>query len=847
MAAALEDQLDDAPSSWKRAGVLLRAFGRLPAVLALEWLEAVLHGTRPCGVFGQDLRFAARSLRKSPVFAVVSVSLIGLGVGAVTAVFTIFDQVLLRPLPYPAQDRLTYLTNGSHNGATLRGMDGIEAFDLWVAARNEQVNFTRNAAEPLRLTSVDVTPSFFTMFGARPALGRILVEGDLTARSVAVLTHSAWVSVWGSDPGVVGSTIQLNAEPVTVVGVLDASFVVPERLVPRDVQVFRPMNWEDPLLADPGYHAHGIAARLAPAVRLSDAQAQMDRLAASLFEQDLLATRRPVTWPLVPLRDGTVDDARGGLALLLGSVGLLLIVACANVALLFMARGISRVREMSVRRALGAGTRVLVGQLVTESLLVGLLGGLFGVGLAALSLAGFRSWIGDLPRADAIVLDARVLLFTVALSAATALLFGLIPALRSLGEDVSARLRESGRTVTEGRAVRWARSGLIVGEVGVSLVLVTLAGLLLRSFLEVTSRDPGLDAEDVWVVPLNLPSVSTSDEYRQRLDRVLTALESLPAVQTATYGMEMPFEFVGGNNCCWAQRTATIDVVDARPSDGLLTYLHPVSEDFFVTLGTDLVAGTGWRAVEEEVDELPVVLGESLALGHFGSVDAAVGQELQFNRGRVRVVGVAEPTAHYGLDQTSPGAMYLPVGAIPFAPDRATFAIKARAAGPDLVQSIRAAIWSVEPALPVPVVERLQVWIDDSSGVRRLGSALSSVFGAIALLLAAGGLYGTLLYAATQQRRELGIRIALGAGRGRIQGEVLRRGLGLTVVGLAIGLASASYLGRLLESFLWNVSPTDPMSLASASVVLIAAAALASWLPAYRASRTDPLEVLRAD
>jgi hypothetical protein len=332
------------------------------------------------------------------------------------------------------------------------------------------------------------------------------------------------------------------------------------------------------------------------------------------------------------------------------------------------------------------------------------------------------------------------------------------------------------------------------------------------------------------------------------MNAVLAAVESLPDVRSATYGMEMPFEFVGGSTCCWGQRTATVDVAEPGPTDGLLTYLHPVSEDFFATLGTDLVAGTGWRTADAELDELPVVLGESLALGHFGSAAAAVGQELQFGGGRVRVVGVAEPVAHYGLDQTSArGDMYLPLEALPFDAGRATFAIEARESAADLAQSIREAIWSVEPALPVPAVERLQTWIDDSSGVRRLGSALSGVFGAIALMLAAGGLYGTLLYAASQRRRELGIRIALGAGRARIQGEVLTRGLGLALAGLVIGVPAASYLGRLLESFLWNVSPADPTSLVVASLVLIAAAALASWLPAYRASRTDPLEVLRSD
>jgi hypothetical protein len=331
---------------------------------------------------------------------------------------------------------------------------------------------------------------------------------------------------------------------------------------------------------------------------------------------------------------------------------------------------------------------------------------------------------------------------------------------------------------------------------------------------------------------------------------VLAAIESLPMVESASYGIEMPFEFVGGGTCCWGQPTATLEAVDVV-REGQRTDLHPVTENFFETLGTRLVAGGGWTAADARVGELPVVLGESLAIAHFGSAAAAVGKELQFNGGRVRVVGVAESTAHYGLDQTRRQAMYLPIEALPFNDDRVTFAIKARESGresgAEIVEAIRTAIWSEEPTLPIPNVERLQAWIDDSAGVRRLGSALSAAFGAIALLLAAGGLYGTLLFAASQRRRELGIRIALGAGRGRIQGDVLASGVGLALIGLGIGVPVALYLGRLLDDFLWNVSPSDPAALIGAALVLVVTAAAASWLPAYRASRTDPVEVLKSD
>jgi putative ABC transport system permease protein len=847
MAAALEDQLRSAATRMSASRAVLRALWRLPGVLAVEWLDVARGANRSHGIFAQNVRFAARTLRNSPTFTWVSVLLIGLGVGAVTTVFTVVDHVLLRPLPYPDQERLAYLTNGSHNGPTLRGLGDIAAFDLWTAARAEQANLVRADSEPLRIQSVEVSTPFFAMFGARPALGRVLVAEDATDRSVAVLTHAAWTSVFGADPRVVGSTIRLDGEPVAVVGVLEEGFVNPEILVGRDAQLFRPMDWDDPMLQERGFHAHRVAARLAQGVDLAGAQAAIDRLFADLRERELLTTTRNEPWPLVPLQEVTVRGAREGLVLLLASVGLLLLVACANVALLFMARGISRVREMSVRRALGARTGTLLGQLVAESLLVGLAGATIGIVLARGGLAGFERWIGGLPRADAIVLDLRVLLFTTALSLATALVFGLAPALRSLGQDVNAELRASGRSSTEGRGVRWVRSGLIVGEVGVSVVLVAVAGLLLRSFLTVTSQDAGIDPDGVWVIPLNLSGNETPEQARRRMDAMLAAIETVPGVSSATYGIEMPFENVGGSTCCWSGRTSPDEIVDQR-RDGVLTFYHAVTSDFFETLGTGLVSGSGWSAGDPVSEPFPAVLTESLAIQHFGSARSAVGRELRRGRdGLVRVVGVAEPTLHYGLDQELHDGMYLPVQALSSSVFSFTFAVRLSGDGGSPVAALRRAIWSADPDQPVPSVEPLEAWIDASTGVRRLSSALSSAFGVVALILAAGGLYGTLLYAASQRRRELGIRIALGAGRRQIQSDVVAGGVGLAVLGLLFGIPAAIYLGRLLEDFLWNVAPTDVSTLVTAATVLLAAAALASWLPAYRASRTDPLEVLRAD
>ena len=501
-------------------------------------------------------------------------------------------------------------------------------------------------------------------------------------------------------------------------------------------------------------------------------------------------------------------------------------------------------REMSLRRALGAGTRILLGQLALESLLLGLLGGLVGLGLAHVSLAGFGRWIGELPRGEAITVDLRVLAFSILLAGAIGVAFGLLPALKTIGRDLDLgqQLHESDSASTEGRTTRWIRGGFIVGEVGISLVLVAFAGLLLQSFLAVTARDPGLDPQNVWVTRPNSQGIDETEEYVSRMERVRIALEALPDVEFATYGAEMPFEHVGGGaRCCWGQLTARDE-----GGEEIWTEIHPVAEDFFATFRTKLLAGSVWDREIAALEPRPVVGNEELAIRLFGSAATAVGREVTSGRERVRISGVAEPTLHYGLDQPVREALYVPVEAVPF-PLSATFAMRITGTGDGFAARVREAVWSVEPDLPVPNVVPLSTWIDDSSGMRRLESSLSGTFGAIALLLAASGLYGTLLYTASQRRRELGIRMALGASRRRIQSDVLGRGLLLSGVGVALGVPSALLLGRLVQSWLWEVSPSDPATLTGASIILLTTAAVASWLPAYRASRTDPVEVLRAD
>lgn len=856
MERTLADLVGAAPTAWARLRVAGRAVLRLPVVIAVEWLDWLgitgamgapgRRGIRE-GMMGDAMRslgFTVRSLGKAPTFTTAAVLLIALGVGVVTTVFTVVDHVLLRPLPYPAAERLVYLTNGSHNGPVLDRLDEVEAFELWTATSTSDVNLVRPDGDPLRLRRLETTPDFFTLFAARPLLGRLIVDADRDRVGIAVLSHALWRDVFGADPDVVGSTMRIDGEPIEIVGVLGDDFVHPTAV--GDLPDFyRPIDWTNPGLENPGYHAHSISARLAPGVSLEQANQRIDQL-----ETDVAAAypeyyaEGPQDWPLVNLHANTVEDVRGGLLLLLGAVGLLLLVACVNVAHLFMARGLSRTREMAVRRAMGAGTWNLLGQLSMESLVVGLAGGAGGLLLAQGALAFFRRWTLELPRGADAALDVRVFLVCFALAVLAAMLFGLVPAFRTAGRDVHDDLRSAGRGVSGGRKLRAFRSGLVVFEVAISLVLVASAGLLMRSFFSVTSIDPGVETEDVWVLPLTPTNVETADGYRTRMDAVLTSLQGIPGVASATYGLEMPFEHVNGNKCCWGNRFTPPDEPDATP---FRIDLHGVSAGFFETFGTELVAGRAWDPLAASASPVPVVVSEAFAVRLFGAAEAAVGRELTELRGGAVVVGIAEDTRHYGLDQPHDYAVYLPVEAVPFAIDRATFALRVQGPDEGLVRRVREAVWSEEPGLPVPAVDPLEGWVSGSSAPRRFGSLLFGAFGIVALLLAAAGLYGTLLYAVGQRRQELGIRIALGAGRARIQGEVLRNGVTHAALGVLVGGVAAYAAGSLLESWLYGVSATDPVALASAGAVLFATAVAASWFPAYRAGRTDPLETLKAE
>jgi len=806
--------------------------------------------------WGGNVRLALRTLRKAPGFTATTILLLGLGIGSVTTIFTLVDHVILRDLPYPDQDRLFVVENGSHQGPVFQEFLTLNSVDLWGAAWPGTANLV-GEGDPLRVTDLRVSRDLFTLFGARPSLGRLLVADDFSAPDVVVLSYGFWERAFGGDPGIVGKVVRIDtrnqSESLVVVGVLEEGFLPPEGIVPAgtSLDLWRPLDWSDEALQRLTTRVLDVMGRMAPGVTLDDVNAELARASEILgerFPEDLLdRDGNPLELPAAGLKEVTTRRVRTGLGLLLGAVGLLLLVACMNVAHLFLARGLGRIRDMAVRRAVGAGTGNLVQQLLVESLVLGAAGGALGLGLAALGLRSFVSlnpraipWAGDLS------LDLRILGFAAAVSGVTVLLFGLVPALRSMGQDLTDNLKGMSRGSTSTRGTSRLRNGLVITEVALSLVLVAGAGLLLKSFMNVQTLDPGFRVEGVWTLPLTPSGMESPEEYVRSMDLVVASLAQVPGVSSATYSLTLPFEMTGSGRCCWMTSRLT---AGGEALDGFRLLLQPVTESYFDALGIRMVAGSVWAEADAGGEPWPTVVNEGLAIQLFGSAQSALNQVITVGSSdpsQHLITGVSGDTHHFGLDQAPPTFIYIPVEKLPFTIPMAHMAVSITNDAPSgWAHTLREAVWAAAPNMPVPTVRAMGEWADRSTSGRRFDSVLFAAFGGMALFLAGAGLYGTLLYTVSQRRRELGIRMALGAARIRVQRQVVTQGLTLSVLGCGIGLAGAWGAGRFLESRLFELGATDPGTLAAAVGILLAVAAFASWFPAQRASRVDPIQVLR--
>ncbi|HVS65018.1 MAG TPA: ABC transporter permease [Thermoanaerobaculia bacterium] len=810
----------------------------------------------PVDMLLEDVRHSLRSLRRQPRFALGVVLLVALGVGAVTAVFSAVDGVLLRALPYPQADRLVFFGSPAHSGPKLEDWSTrLTAVDRLGAAWVETVALTGVGA-PQRVREGSVSEGFFDLFGARPALGRLLVEGDFAPGSrVVVLAHSLWQSQFGAERDIVGRAITVDGVPLDVVGVLERGFLEPEALTGDRVDLWVALDRSQPVLTERNVHVLQVAGRLAEGTSLEAAQEELDALSSMLAEEfpgpETDREGNPREVPLQSLHEATVDQAGSALTLLLGAVGAMLLISCANVASLALARVSDRGRELSLRSALGASRARVGSLLLIESLLLAIAGGILGLGFAWIALDLFRRFApAGIPRLDEVAVDFRVIVFAFALSLLTGLLFGVAPALRSARADVALALREQSTGPTRSR--QRLRGALVVVQVALALALSVGSALLFHSFLRLRAVELGFEPERV--VRLHLQHGQFGDD-QERIDRrlqladaLLEEVAALPGVEGAAFGWSLPFDHVGGSRCCWRTRFVDSAVpVEEAESRGEDSMVNPVTPDFFRVLGVPVLEGRALVAADRDSEPPAVVLNRELADRLFPQ-GAAVGSLVRMGREQsLQVVGVVADFKAWGLDQESGAAAFLPYerfgGRLP------TLSLAVRSSLPlaQLAESLRRTVWQLDPDLPIDSIVELEQRISSSIATPRFYSALLLVFAAMAMALAAAGIYGSLLFAVGQRVREMGVRMALGAARGNVVRLIVGQGLMLVAIGLGLGLLASLAGGRVLEARLFEVAPNDPLAMAVASGVLIAVSLLACWVPARRAAATNPVETLRAD
>jgi putative ABC transport system permease protein len=796
----------------------------------------------------QDLRYGLRMLRKSPGFTVVAVVTLALGIASTTAIFSVVDEVLLHPLPYADSGRIMCVSQTERNSRELHYASSPANYLDWVAqnhvfsqmaaARGWQGNLGGDRPErvPLSMT----TASFFPLFDVRPMLGRGLVAEDEKPGNehVVVLSYGFWKRRFGADPALIGHNIILNGEPYTVAGVMPPNFspdgygelwvpspwgVPTHPLVPnQDPRQLRDRNYMD------------VWGRLKSGITVQQAGEEMDAIARRL-EKQYPDSNNGTGVGMVSMQESLVSDIRPVLYVLLVAVAFVLLIGCANVANLLLARGSGRTREISIRTALGASRWRLVCQLLTEGVLLALLGGLLGVLLAAWAVPALLALSpAEIRDFTNIGVNREVLGFSVALSLMTGILFGLAPALHVSGGNVNESLREGerGSTANRGRT----RSALVVAEVGLSLVLLIGAGLTVKSFVRVLRVDPGFDAGHLLVFDVGLPPSTTPAQqdnfYRQVADR----LQALPGVQAAGAVSRLPLS--GGNSSrsfkiSGSDKDYTADIRISTPD-----YLH--------AMGIPLLRGRYLTGHDAEGSTPVVVVNQALAQDVFPGKDPIGQYILDFGPGmdRLQIVGVVGNVRHVGLETAPRSEAYLPFGQAHWT--SVSMAVRTKTSDPlALIPAAQNAVWSVDKNVPLAGVRTMQDLIASSVLRRKFTMLLLAIFAALAMMLAAIGLYGVMSYTVSQRTHEIGIRMALGAQRSDVLKMVVKQGMSLAVAGVALGIAASLGLTRLISGLLYGVSASDPITFAALALLLGGVALVSNYIPARRATEVDPMVALR--
>jgi putative ABC transport system permease protein len=803
----------------------------------------------------RDARYGLRLLVRRPGFTLVAVLTLALGIGANAAIFTVAHTLLLKPLPYVDAERIVLITeNNLPRGWTSFAVAPANFFDWRQRARSfesmaawsgRSYNYT-GGETPERLRGLTGTQGFLETLGGTPVLGRGFLPAEFEDGQdlVVILNHGFWRREFGADPGVLGRRIMLNGQSHAIVGVMHANW----RFGGRETAVFAPRAFSESAKAVRGGHFLNVVARLKPGVTVEQARTELSGIAAQLDKQ-FPDTNKNWGTVITPLRDAVVGDLRPMLIMLLGAVGLVLLIACANVANMLLARGTVRAREMAIRGAIGAGRGRLVRQLLTESVLLAAIGGALGVLLAYWGTSSLiRAYPTLLPRSADMTIDGTVIAFASGLSLVTAVLFGLVPAFASSRMRLNESLNEGGRTGGSYRFGRWLRSVLIVSEVAIALVLLAGAGLLLRSFAHLTHVEPGFETAQRLTVTTLLPqpkyaeAAAMTSFYTQALERI----RALPGIESVALTSTVP---VSGNDEIYS--LAFEGRPPLPPGQGVSALYYLVSPDYFKTMGIPVLKGRIFSEKDRDGTARVAIVNDEFVRLHYPNEDP-IGRRIRMGRNGdiVReIVGVVGSVKHYTLRDKTQAQMYEPFNQFPTG--AMTFVMKTSIDPTTLAAPVRREIQAIDPDQPIAATGTLAAMLRSSMELPRVQTLLLAMFAGVALVLAAVGLYGVMAFAVSQRTQEIGIRMALGAHPASVLRLVVRQALTLTAAGLVIGLAAAFVLGRalskMLEDLLFDVRPSDVVTLAIVAVVLTAVAFIASVIPARRAMRIDPVEALRAE
>ena len=792
-----------------------------------------------------DTRYGARMLLKNPGFAAVAIIALALGIGANAAIFSVVNTVLLRSLPYPEPDRLMVLRETKlpqfpefsiSPGNFLDWQRQNTVFEKLAAIQSSAYNFTSDGTDPERLRGARVSAGLFEMLGATPALGRTFRgDEDQPGQNLAILSNALWKRRFSSDPNIVGQSITLSATSYTIIGVMPRSFQFPD----RDTELWTPVGFSAAQAQQHGSHYLSVIGRLNPGVTLAQAGAEMSAIAGRLAEQ---YSGSNAGWDvnIVPMQEYDVRDIKPALLILLGAVALVLLIACANVANLLLARATARQKEIAIRTALGASRWRVVRQLLTESVLLALAGGAVGLLLALwgtdllLALAP-----EDLPRVKDVALDGGVIAFTLSVTLLTGIIFGLAPAWQASRPNLNETLKEGGRGTTGGH--HRVRGSLVVTEVALALVLLVGAGLLIRSFYRLQQVNPGFNTKNALAVTLSLPGkkYAQPDQLSAFYTQLIEKVASLPGVVATGASQTLPIQgdYLLGFNIQGRP--------PAAPGEDKSTNYYAVTPDYFKSMGIPLIRGRVFTDQDRKDSPRVAIINEEMARRYFPD-ENPIGKEINVTNGPEtfrEIVGIVGDVKQYGLAQPTTLQTYEPFSQNPFS--GMTLVVRSESNPAGLTSAIRTQVLSIDKDQPIARTRALEQLVSDSVAKQRFAMLLLGTFGAVALVLAAVGLYGVMSYAVTQRTHELGIRMALGASTGNVLKLVVGQGMALALVGVGIGLGGAFALTRLMANLLFATGATDPVTFVGISLLLVGVAVAACLVPARRATKVDPMVALR--